>query len=442
MNFRTKESNYLASFCLAGFLFLSMISTRANAQSSVEIITHEGGKENYEIIDLPGSMTYPVDSLLNDWNIKTHITLKPDCNYASNENQVYPDSVYINRMSRMPTIMELPYNEIVRKFIDLYTGQRMRNRVSYMLSASNFYTPIFEDALDAYDIPLELKYLPIIESALNPSAVSRVGASGLWQFMIKTAKLYGLESNSLVDERRDPIKSTWAAVRYLKDLYNIYNDWNLVIAAYNCGPGNVNKAIRRSGGKTDYWGIYPYLPRETRGYVPAFIAVNYVMNHYYDHNICPLETSIPVNTDTIQVNQRLHFKQITDICNISIEELKSLNPQYKKDIIPGGKTYSLRLPYEQLSAFIDKQDTIYTHRAKELFNNRMTVTASTRSSRPANSGGTAYTSADGITYHKIKSGETLSVIAKRYRVSVNDLKEWNNLSDSRITAGKQLKILN
>ncbi|KAA6305608.1 Membrane-bound lytic murein transglycosylase D, partial [termite gut metagenome] len=199
------------------------------------------------------------------------------------------------------------------------------------------------------------------------------------------------------------------------------NDWNLVIAAYNCGPGNVNKAIRRSGGKTDYWSIYPYLPRETRGYVPAFIAVNYVMSYYCDHNICPLETNIPVNTDTIQVNQRLHFKQITEICNIGIEELESLNPQYKKDIIPGGKTYNLRLPYEQLSAFIDKQDTIYTHREKELFNNRTTVTASTRNPRSASSGGTTYTSADGVTYHKIKNGETLSVIAKRYRVSVNDL---------------------
>jgi membrane-bound lytic murein transglycosylase D len=266
--------------------------------------------------------------------------------------------------------------------------------------------------------------------------VSRAGASGLWQFMIGTGKIYGLEVNSLVDERRDPIKATWAAARYLKDLYEIYQDWNLVIAAYNCGPGNINKAIRRSGGKNDYWSIYNLLPKETRGYVPAFIAANYLMTYYCDHNICPMETDIPANTDTVQVTKALHFEQIADICGISMEQIKSLNPQYRKNIIPGNiKPYTLRLPYNQVSTFIDSQDTIYKHRAEELFSDRKIVEvknepATVRKSTPR---GTA-------TYHKIRSGETLSTIAERYNVRISDLRKWNNIRNNKITAGKRLKI--
>ena len=267
----------------SSLLFSILLATpQAYAQESVDVIIRENGTERREVIDLPKSMTYPVDSLLSDWKAKNYIDLGKDCS-TSTVNPQFSDSVYIDRLSRMPTIMEMPYNEIVRKFIDMYTG-RLRNQVAFMLSACNFYMPIFEEALDTYGLPLELKYLPIIESALNPSAVSRAGASGLWQFMLNTGKIYGLESNSLVDERRDPIKATWAAARYLKDMYAIYQDWNLVIAAYNCGPGTINKAIRRAGGKTDYWEIYNYLPKETRGYVPAFIAANYVMTYYCKHN--------------------------------------------------------------------------------------------------------------------------------------------------------------
>lgn len=289
----------LANYCPLILLFL-FATPKVNAQS-VDVVIRDNGKERQESIELPKSMTYPLDSLLNDWKAKNYIDLGKDCSTAE-INPLFSDSVYIDRLSRMPTVMEMPYNEIVRKFIDMYAG-RLRNQVSFMLSACNFYMPIFEEALDAYNLPLELKYLPIIESALNPSAVSRAGAGGLWQFMIGTGKMYGLESNSLVDDRRDPIKATWAAARYLKDLYDIYHDWNLVIAAYNCGPGTINKAIRRSGGETDYWSIYNYLPKETRGYVPAFIAANYVMTYYCDHNICPMETNIPESTDTIQVNK-------------------------------------------------------------------------------------------------------------------------------------------
>ena len=281
----------LANYCPLILLFL-FATPKVNAQS-VDVVIRDNGKERQESIELPKSMTYPLDSLLNDWKAKNYIDLGKDCSTAE-INPLFSDSVYIDRLSRMPTVMEMPYNEIVRKFIDMYAG-RLRNQVSFMLSACNFYMPIFEEALDAYNLPLELKYLPIIESALNPSAVSRAGAGGLWQFMIGTGKMYGLESNSLVDDRRDPIKATWAAARYLKDLYDIYHDWNLVIAAYNCGPGTINKAIRRSGGETDYWSIYNYLPKETRGYVPAFIAANYVMTYYCDHNICPMESEVSIH---------------------------------------------------------------------------------------------------------------------------------------------------
>ena len=382
-------------------------------------------------------MTYPLDSLLNDWKAKNYIDLGKDCS-TSDSNPYFTDSVYIDRLSRIPAIMEMPYNDIVRKFIDMY-AERLRNQVSFMLSACNFYMPIFEEALDAYGLPLELKYLPIIESALNPSAVSRAGASGLWQFMIGTGKIYGLESNSLVDDRRDPIKATWAAARYLKDMYDIYGDWNLVIAAYNCGPGTINKAIRRADGEKDYWKIYNYLPRETRGYVPAFIAANYIMTYYCNHNICPMETNIPAHTDTVLVNKNLHFEQIADLCRLPMDQIKSLNPQYKRQIIPGhSKPYTLRWPMEAISSFIDQQDTIYNHRANELFRNRRTVdvkeTPSTRRTTKAVAG------KGKLTYYKIKSGDTLSSIAGKFGVRVKDIQRWNGLSGTRISAGKRIKI--
>ena len=246
---KNKSSN-MNKFKAIPLLFcLTLFSVNTQAQESVDVLIHNNGTERQENIELPISMTYPLDSLLNDWKAKNYIDLSKDCS-TSTENPFFSDSVYIDRLGRIPAVMEMPFNEIVRKFIDMYTG-RLRNNVSFMLSACNFYMPIFEEALDAYGLPLELKYLPIIESALNPSARSRAGASGLWQFMLATGKMYGLESNSLVDERYDPIKATWAAARYLKDLYDIYQDWNLVIAAYNCGPGTINKAIRRAGGKND-----------------------------------------------------------------------------------------------------------------------------------------------------------------------------------------------
>lgn len=424
----------------SSFLFCALLAAPTmHAQESVEVLIRENGAEHQESIELPKSMTYPLDSLLTDWKAKNYIDLGKDCS-TSTENPLFSDSVYIDRLSRMPTVMEMPYNEIVRKFIDMYAG-RLRNQVAFMLSACNFYMPIFEEALDTYGLPMELKYLPIIESALNPSAVSRAGACGLWQFMLNTGKMYGLESNSLVDERRDPIKATWAAARYLKDMYDIYKDWNLVIAAYNCGPGTINKAIRRAGGKTDYWEIYNFLPKETRGYVPAFIAANYVMTYYCKHNICPMETNIPDATDTVQVNRNLHFEQIADVCGIGLDEIKSLNPQFKKNIIPGdSKPQTLRLPVNYISTFIDSQDTIYAHRSNELFKNRRTVAVSDTRATVRGGRATASKGTGDVTYHKIRSGETLSTIARRYRVTVNQLKSWNGLRNNNISAGKQLKI--
>lgn len=420
-------------------LFSIFLTPQIHAQESIDVLIQENGTERKESIELPKSMTYPLDSLFTDWKAKNYIDLGKDCS-TSTENPLFSDSTYIDRLSRMPTVMEMPYNEIVRKFIDMYAG-RLRNHVAFMLSACNFYMPIFEEALDAYDIPLELKYLPIIESALNPSAVSRAGACGLWQFMLGTGKMYGLESNSLVDERRDPIKATWAAARYLKDMYDIYKDWNLVIAAYNCGPGTINKAIRRSGGKTDYWEIYNFLPKETRGYVPAFIAANYVMTYYCKHNICPMETNIPDATDTVQVSRNLHFEQIADICSINLDEIKSLNPQYKKNIIPGeSKPQTLRLPMNSISTFIDKQDTIYAHRNDELFKNRKVVAVNDTRSNTRSSKSSASSSSGNATYHKIRSGENLGSIARKYGVSVNQLKSWNGLRNNNISAGKRLKI--
>ena len=381
--------------------------------------------------EMPLGMTMPIDSLLNDWKTRTNLIYDTDCTNSAVIPQ-FSDSIYIDRLQRLPTIMEMPYNAIVREYIDRY-AVKLRNQVSVMLAANNFYMPLFEEALDAYDLPLELKYLPIIESALKPTARSRAGALGLWQFMLKTGRLYGLESNSLVDDRLDPIKATWAAARYLREMYDIYQDWHLVIAAYNCGPGNVNKAIRRAGGATDYWSIYNYLPRETRGYVPAFIAANYIMTYYCHHNICPMNTEIIPPTDTLQISRELHLQQVADLCDITKDELKSLNPQYKRNIIPGNtKPYSLRLPQTKIATFIDNQDTIYNHRAAELFKNRKTVAVSNKIT-PTVGKGT-------LSYHTIRSGETLSTIAQRYGVKVSQLKDWNGLSSNRIRAGKKLKI--
>lgn len=387
--------------------------------------------DKYEEVVIPQALEQPIDSLLDEWKVK-HYVLASDSDCMKGSNPYFPDSVYIDRLVKMPTVMEMAYNEVVRKYIDTYVEGKMREKVSYMLGAANFYIPIFEEALEAYGLPLELKYLPIIESALNPSAVSKAGAAGLWQFMTSTAKIYGLTVNSLVDERRDPIKSTWAAARYLKDLYDIYKDWNLVIAAYNCGPGNVNKAIKRTEGKADYWEIYYNLPKETRGYVPAFIAANYVMTYYCDHNICPMQTDLSMTTDTIHVNRQLHFKQIAEVCDIPMDEIRDLNPQYRRDIIPGNSQECiLRLPNEHLYTLISNMDSVYNHKKDQLFTHRATVNLKETTSAKQ---------ASAVVYHKIRSGDTLSTIARRYGTTVSRIKKLNGLKNNNIRAGKTIRV--
>ncbi len=377
-------------------------------------------------IVLPESLESDVDSLFSGWYLKKYAIIDANC-ISGSVNIDYPDSVYIQRLSCMPTVIEMPFNQIVKSYITFYT-ERRRKLVENMMGLGTYYFPIFEQELEKAGLPLELKYLPIIESALRPEATSRAGAAGLWQFMIGTAKILGMEVNSLVDERRDPVKSSEMAAHYLKELYNIYNDWGLAIAAYNCGPGNVNKAIRRSGGK-DYWEIYNFLPRETRGYLPAFIAANYVMHYYNEHNICPVRTDMPLTTDTVHINEQIHFQQIADVLNIPIDQLRSLNPQYRRDIIPGdSKTRALLLPTQQVYAFIEARDSIVQHQ-NGLYAKRTTV-------EPA-----GYSASNSkVIYHKIRRGDTLSKIASRYGVTTQEIKRWNRLRGNTLIAGRSLKI--
>ena len=388
-------------------------------------------------ITLPESMTFDVDSLLRLYNSITYLQADNDCNY-NGENPVFDKETYIERLQRLPNIIEMPYNNVVRNIIDRYSG-RMRNSVSYWLGASNFYMPLFEEALEAYQLPLELKYLPVIESGLNPNAVSKAGATGLWQFMLTTAKQYGLTVNSLVDERRDPIKASNAAARLLKDLYAIFNDWNLVIAAYNCGPGNVTRAIHRADGQRDYWAIYPYLPRETQGYVPAFIAANYIMNYYCEHNICPLRSKLPLKTDTVVVNKDVHLQQIAAVCNLSMDELRTLNPQYRRDIVNGNAGPSIvRLPQSAINTFIDNEDSVYTYNASQLLTRRSEVEAAeAKATKKASKKSKSKKKHKTVT---VRKGDTLSSIAARYGTTVARLRKLNGLKGNTIKAGRKLRV--
>ena len=440
-------------------------------EDEISVTDMEG---NEEIIDFPEAMTYDLDSLMNLYMSKTYLATPGDCEMKS-ENPEFPREVYIERLQRIPSVMELAYNDIVQRFIDRYAG-RLRYSVSYMLGTFNFYVPIFEEALEAYQIPLELKYLPVIESALNPKAVSRVGAGGLWQFMPATGKQYGLNINSLVDERRDPVKASYAAARLLKDLYKIFGDWNLVIAAYNCGPQNIKKAIQRhraAKGRTDdetitaddkdYWQIYPYLPRETRGYVPAFIAANYIMTYYCEHNICPMRTKLPMQTDTVVVNRDIHLGQIAGALNIDIEELRALNPEYRHDIVPGlSKPSAIKMTVTDVGNFIDHQDSVFNYRVSDFLTKRAVVDVNddvptfsrsrraaynrrsgrggrgSRASRDARRGrGNAGGGGSSVT---VRKGQTLSEIAKRNGTTVARLKQLNGIKGSNIQAGKKIRV--
>lgn len=423
-------------------------STTASAQNVNEITVNDDRSGRKEVIELPEGMTLNADSLLNEWHAKKY--LYPDTTCVNPDyNPPFPEEVYRERLGRIPAVMEMPYNSIVQQFIDQYSG-RLRRSVSYMLGAGNFYIPIFEEALDYYGLPLELKYLPVIESALEPTAVSRAGAVGLWQFMLATGKRYDLKVNSLVDERRDPIKSSWAAARYLRDLYKIYGDWNLVIAAYNCGPTKINKAIHRADGVRDYWTIYPYLPQETRGYVPAFIAANYIMTYYCEHNICPMKTKIPVTTDTIMVSRNVHMEQISALCGIDVEAIRALNPQYRTSVIPGQtEPCAIRLPQEKILAFIDQKDSIYNYRADELLTRRAVVAVSEPKAEPTRS--TASQSRSTAARHKrnrrstertatVRKGDSLSTIAARNHTTVAKIRKLNKIKGNMIKPGQKIRV--
>lgn len=433
--------NQKAIFFTVALLFTGHCAAQAQNSDNDNEISVTDSKGNKEVIEFPEAMGNNLDSLMNFYMAKTYLDEDEDCQ-MKDINPVFDKEVYVDRLSRIPAVIEMPYNDVVQKFIDRYSG-KLRHSVSYMLGAYNFYMPIFEEALEAYGLPLELRYMPVIESALNPTAVSRVGATGLWQFMLPTGKRYGLEVNSLVDERRDPIKSSYAAAQYLSDLYKVFGDWTLVIAAYNCGPEQVNKAIRRSDGERDYWKIYPYLPKETRGYVPAFIAANYIMTYYCDHNICPMTTRLPAKTDTLMLSKNIHLEQISAVCGISMDELRALNPAYRRDIIPGATKLScLRLPQTEIGRFIDSEDSIYNYKTDELLAKRTevevkeTATVSTTKKRSTS----RRSSRSRASYITIKNGQTLSHIAKKYGTTVSKLKRLNGLKGSSIRAGKRLRV--
>lgn len=441
---------------LLGMPVQMLAQTDDTEEKKEDVITVTDKQGNEEEIEVPVGLEDNLDSLLHLYNAKTYMMQDTSCNYRD-VNPVFDKEVYIDRLKRLPTIIEMPYNDVVQKFIDRYSG-KLRRSVSYMLGAGNFYMPIFEEALEAYNLPLELKYLPVIESALNPTAVSRVGATGLWQFMIGTGKRYGLEVNSLIDERRDPVKSSYAAAHYLSDLYKIFDDWSLVIAAYNCGPDKVNKAIHRAKGSADYWNIYPYLPKETRGYVPAFIAANYIMNYYCDHNICPMVTELPLKTDTVVVNKDLHLEQIAQVLNINIQHLRNLNPQYRRDIVNGlNKPMTVRLPATLIGSFIDQEDSIYNFKTDELLLKRSVVEVNQEEPKVSRHSYHSSRHRSSATHSKsrksrsrkskrggrnvtIKSGDTLSEIAERNHTTVAKLRKLNKISGNHIRAGKKLKV--
>jgi membrane-bound lytic murein transglycosylase D len=376
-----------------------------------------------------------IDSLLSIWYLQralqdTFDFLKPlDIPVVE-----LPDSIYISRLKALPCIIGLPYNHFVRNQIIYYT-QRIPEKTEMILGLSEFYFPQIEEILDQYDMPIELRAMAVIESALNPRAVSRARAKGMWQFMYGTAKMYGLTMNSYVDERFDPIASTHAAARHMKDLYNIFGDWSLAIAAYNCGAGNVSKAIRRSGGKRDFWDIYPYLPRETRNYVPAFVAANYVLTYYKEHYLTPKKIYMPSHVDTFMVNKMLHFEQVSEIVGVPIDELRNFNPQYMHDIVPGTeRPYVLRVPYEYTPVFAERETEIYTYKDSIYFNPNIIKQVASRGYQPL--------AIDGRNkiIHRVKEGETLGGLAVKYKVYTNDIRYWNGIRGNIIRTGQKLVI--
>jgi membrane-bound lytic murein transglycosylase D len=407
-------------------VFLLTLNAKAISLSDTIIIKSDGSVEK---------ISADLDSLVNSWYVKMALFNNPQQFSGDTAGVQYPDSVYIDRLDRIKSIIDLRYNSIIRNHIHVYTIKQ-RDKFSAVLGLKDYYFPMIEDIFDSYGLPAELKYMAVIESALNPNAVSRAGATGLWQFMYSTGRFYGLTINSVVDERRDPVKSTHAAAKYIKDLYDIYKDWILVIAAYNCGPGNVNKAIRRSGNNKNYWEIYYRLPRETRGYIPQYVAAAYGLNYYAEHNIQPLSINIPVATDTIMVNKDIHLAQISEVMKIPLGELRALNPQYRTGLVPGSaKPLALTLPMSHLGDFIDLNDTIRNYKPDVYLNGTTRIADPSRSTFvPVEIKGKTKL------IYTVKEGDNLGYIAEWYKVGLSHLRYWNNVYRNTIRIGQKLVV--
>lgn len=392
-----------------------------------------------------------LDSLMNLWYLKktTPVKNRKSVNiYGFKPDEVpdYPDSVYISRLAKLESPLPYTYNDKVKAFINLY-AMRKRDLVEKMLGLSEYYFPIFEESLDKHNMPLEIKYLSVVESALNPRAVSRVGATGLWQFMYATGRMYRLEVSSYVDDRKDPHHSTDAAALYLKDLYNTFGDWFLAIAAYNCGPGNINKAIRRSGGKRTFWEIYNYLPQETRGYVPAFIAATYVFTYHKEHNLFPQSSSLPSFVDTVFVDKDLDFKAVAQVLNVPVDVMRDLNPQYKLEKIPAHtKPYQLRLPSTKAYAFCQFKDSIYTCQERMHPGRLAETEIATRNYNNSDSNirSAAKDNATGNkkskVYYTVKAKDNITYIADWFDVDVVSIKRWNRLRSNSLALGRKLVL--
>lgn len=371
------------------------------------------------------------DSLLALWMENRRIGLLEQEAYDMDVEKFtsnVPDSVMMQRLVAMNPYITLPFNETVKNYMILY-AEKMPTNMGRLLGLSAYYMPILEETFAKYGLPLELKYLAVIESNLNPTARSRAGALGMWQFMYTTARSYGLKINSFVDERMDVEKSVDAAARYLRDAYDVFGDWNLAICSYNCGPGNVQKAIRRSGSR-EFWNLYYYLPRETRGYVPAMVGAMYAMTYYREYGIVPQDVGMPAAVDTFHVNRNLHFRQINETVGVPMDIIREFNPQYTQSIVPGSEgTCILRLPYKWTSSFLAvEKDTLYTHLADSLLSPQVLKNIK------------EYGTATGGIVYKVKSGDYLGKIAARYHVSVKQIMRWNHLRSTNLRIGQRLVI--
>ncbi len=434
------------------YIFFLMLSVGTYAQSDDEIIpvdttTVDSMLADVDTVSIEAEaaiddelniiFSNSMDSLFHSWEVTTRFRFDSSEVSLNGYPKNVPDSVYIQRLQDIEQVVDLNYNPVVKRYIQMYS-ERRRELVEVMLGLSAYYFPIFEETLDRYDMPLELKYMAIIESALNPTARSRAGANGLWQFMYGTAKNMKLEITSFVDERLDPVQSTDAAARYMKRLYDVYGDWQLAIAAYNCGPGNVNRAIRRSGGKTNYWEIYYRLPRETRGYVPAFIAAMYTFEYSKEHNLIPRYPEIPLAVDTIMINDYLHFDQVVASIGMSKEELRALNPMFRRDVIPAksNKPYALVLPSDKMLDFVGKDTAIFAYEREKYFPNNTLINPSTSSSSfvPVDIKGK-----DKVVY-TVKSGDNVGFISSWFHVRAADLRYWNDIHRDIIRVGQKLAV--